>query len=271
MIASFFGRNRTQLPLPPLDPPPSSEKRLEKEKAWLASVSKSTGKRDKPSPSSSKYGSPLENVVKSPEQNNGLLSPERKSGYGARSRQSTGGSTKSSTSGSPVASTSSSRLGLGGLFSGGNSNHSSSRLDKGKQAALQEAPSPLSSNFVHIPLQSPSSHLAQAGPAFPFNASPASCSSSTPTLGSNATTDDKTKTLALRLEELEIANRNGLLTDEEYRVLKRNLFERTVNGRHEPPPMPSVEEWKGRRLEVPSEKTGQLLQLSRLALPLKRK
>ena len=260
MISSFFGRNRAQLPLPPLDPPPSSEKRLEKKKAWLASVSKSSGKRNAPSP---KYGSAVENVVKpshSQPVSNGLLSPERRPGR--HSRQSTGGSTKSSSaSDSQVASTSTSRSGVGLLRFG-----SSSKIGKGKQPAsrAQDSLSPISSNFVHIPLPSPSSHLLQAGPGFPFDPSHAA-----PAASSSDTSDDQTKTLSRRLGELESANQNGLLTDEEYRALKRNLFERTVNDQHDRPAMPTAEEWRAQKADPSADRTGQLLGLSRLKAPEK--
>lgn len=39
-----------------------------------------------------------------------------------------------------------------------------------------------------------------------------------------------TKSLAARLQELEHANDVGLLNDEEYRVLRQNLFEKSVGG-----------------------------------------
>jgi hypothetical protein len=39
-----------------------------------------------------------------------------------------------------------------------------------------------------------------------------------------------TKTLAERLQELAVANDEGLIDDEEYRVLRQNLFEKYAGG-----------------------------------------
>ncbi|KAG8852787.1 hypothetical protein FRB91_005919 [Serendipita sp. 411] len=49
---------------------------------------------------------------------------------------------------------------------------------------------------------------------------------STPTTSARPATDTVTVTLAQRLDELATANADGLLSDDEYRILRQNLFER---------------------------------------------
>ncbi|GBE84872.1 hypothetical protein SCP_0700520 [Sparassis crispa] len=55
-----------------------------------------------------------------------------------------------------------------------------------------------------------------------------------------ASTDAVTMTLAQRLNELATANSEGLLSDEEYRLLRQNLFERFASGSAVPTETPLV-------------------------------
>ncbi|EMD40016.1 hypothetical protein CERSUDRAFT_150904 [Gelatoporia subvermispora B] len=58
--------------------------------------------------------------------------------------------------------------------------------------------------------------------------------------GCRSSADPVTMTLAQRLNELATANEEGLLSDEEYRLLRQNLFERFANGSALPSETPLV-------------------------------
>ncbi|KAI0335816.1 hypothetical protein GY45DRAFT_705054 [Cubamyces sp. BRFM 1775] len=58
--------------------------------------------------------------------------------------------------------------------------------------------------------------------------------------GSRSSTDLITVTLAQRLNELATANSEGLLSDDEYRLLRQNLFERFASGSSMPAEAPLV-------------------------------
>ncbi|KZT28909.1 hypothetical protein NEOLEDRAFT_1239387 [Neolentinus lepideus HHB14362 ss-1] len=60
------------------------------------------------------------------------------------------------------------------------------------------------------------------------------------TIPSRASTDVLTMTLAQRLNELSVANSQGLLDDDEYRLLRQNLFERLASGSAVPTEAPIV-------------------------------
>lgn len=74
---------------------------------------------------------------------------------------------------------------------------------------------PASSSYASHPALSPASTLKTPSAAVPQ---------------SRISTLETTKSLAVRLQELEHANNVGLLNDEEYRVLRQNLFEKSVGG-----------------------------------------
>lgn len=90
-------------------------------------------------------------------------------------------------------------------------------------------------------------------------------SSARPRLSSTETTT----TLAARLKELEYANNVGLLDDEEYRVLRQNLFEKNVAKphnwiSHHPLPAAYGHEAVTSASQDPPQRTGTLLGLPRL-------
>ncbi|KAF9454818.1 hypothetical protein P691DRAFT_655470, partial [Macrolepiota fuliginosa MF-IS2] len=65
-------------------------------------------------------------------------------------------------------------------------------------------------------------------------------SSATASTFSRAGTDTVTATLAQRLNELSVANADGLLSDDEYRLLRQNLFERFASASEVPSETPVV-------------------------------
>ncbi|KAK7056646.1 hypothetical protein VNI00_002363 [Paramarasmius palmivorus] len=66
-------------------------------------------------------------------------------------------------------------------------------------------------------------------------------------------TDSATMTLAQRLNELAVANAEGLLNDDEYRMLRQNLFERFAGNAAVPTETPVVPASTRRHLRGPSE------------------
>lgn len=146
-------------------------------------------------------------------------------------------------------------------------------------------------SFVHVPQLSPSSTLLVPSlphprtqhsldrniPSAPLTSSLTTPDASQPTPHPRASHIDTAKSLATRLQELEHANNVGLLNDEEYRVLRQNLFQKSVGERklgNMPTPMPSSLAEGGLSLtplSVPSgppgngvQRTGTLLGLPRL-------
>lgn len=60
-------------------------------------------------------------------------------------------------------------------------------------------------------------------------------SAAAPSAEAGSSSDTTVKTLAQRLNELAVANGDGLLNNEEYRILRQNIFERLAQGETELP------------------------------------
>ncbi|KAF9219237.1 hypothetical protein BS17DRAFT_741041 [Gyrodon lividus] len=112
---------------------------------------------------------------------------------------------------------------------------------KGREAFPITASSPQlprtgckSQGFTDRGSQSPTSlNLSPRSPIRPLE-------QSSPRSAPRAYTDAITSTLAQRLNELAAANAEGLLNDEEYRLLRQNIFERLASGSSVPTENPVI-------------------------------
>lgn len=299
MLGGLFTRNRQTAEVPPppkvVEPPliPSPQKRLEKERRWLESISSRRGGASGPASSHPPLPAPVE-YIKKAEQPPSELQPQSKHGLLDRwstyhKRGTTAGSTTTSNADTPDAAISSRSLRstrstsalatkIGTLKStiGGRrsrererqASSSSTISDCPATAAPAYSHSPRTppllqlggggddaAAFVYVPHFSPSSALlappisssfasssnyalsrsatrSQHGSAFSPSPAPTSHSTSSHSQLSTqhrTSTLETTKTLAARLQELEHANNVGLLNDDEYRVLRQNLFQKSVS------------------------------------------
>jgi len=299
MMGGLFSRNqrKTQLPPPPklVEPPliPSPEKRQEKERRWIESISsRNINKRAGPSSSSHPpLPAPVEFIKRDQPVPHSLVAGQDQgsSSNGFLHRWSTPhkrGNTAGSSIAAPAsvpdnrslrttrsASALASRIGLGRRSKERNRQKSSSSsllsdcIAAPSSSSIPHTPPLLQlgsvggddTAFVHVPQFSPSSALLvpPSSSSTYFSAhrshhgtlsSPASSSCLTSNLGHSPATSsyplasqassnseqpltssiETTKTLAARLQELEHAHSVGLLDDEEYRVLRQNLFEKNV-------------------------------------------
>jgi len=195
-LTSFLHRNPKSnvLPLPPLDPPPSVEKRQEKEKAWLASIYDRKGKA--PSKADNKDAKGLGYTAPVPS-NAGQRNH-------ARSRTVDSVLTSTNSVGRGSASVKSGLLTISWRWRRASSSRPASVISSDRaDDTLQHRNT--------ATLQVPSSRSPQQQP----RAVPSSSSASSPSL-------------AQRLEQLSQAHSQGLLDDEEYRVLRGNLFENSL-------------------------------------------
>jgi hypothetical protein len=313
MLGGLFSRhhNKQQQAGPPkvIEPPliPSQEKRQEKERRWIESISR--GSRAAPSSYDAQLPAPVE-FIKSRDdnQNTTLLSPgstggrlldrwnssAHRRGSSAHSHslssstsnaQDTSRSLRSTRSSSALASRFASSLGGGGPSKNNsnssvnsNRNRQESSSSSSSNTAIAHSPfytqaggnNEAASSFLHVPQSSsslippPSFTSTNSSSSFsrhlPFSSreddsatqttSPSRLGGSTlvqhsrsnnliqatfTTRPISALKDDNSKTLASRLRELEHANQVGLLNDEEYRVLRKNLFEKRVRKQDVPP------------------------------------
>ncbi|KIK96857.1 hypothetical protein PAXRUDRAFT_137547 [Paxillus rubicundulus Ve08.2h10] len=112
---------------------------------------------------------------------------------------------------------------------------------KGREVFPNTVSSPQPSRFGSKS-QKPTSRESQ--PHTNFNLSPRSplrpLEQSSPRSVPRAHTDTITSTLAQRLNELAAANAQGLLDDEEYRLLRQNIFERLASGSSVPTENPVI-------------------------------
>ncbi|KAJ4481903.1 hypothetical protein J3R30DRAFT_3402587 [Lentinula aciculospora] len=85
-----------------------------------------------------------------------------------------------------------------------------------------------SSGFLHVQTGTSTSKSTYGRPDAADTSSTVSANKLPPTPASTraSRTDNATMTLAQRLNELAVANEQGLLNDDEYRILRQNLFER---------------------------------------------
>lgn len=301
MLGGLFTRHRQAGPPPPprvLEPPsiPSLEKRQEKERKWIESISYRSKSGTKPS-SHHSLPAPVEFIAVKKESNDtaGLLegwskAPHKRGSTSNTTNTPTGDyrSLRTTRSASALAS----KLGDSLKSTIGRSSRKSKESSKRERqssssssllsdctaippstaTAIPRTPPLLqldgdggehaAATFVHVPQLSPSSALlipsARNNPTHStlsyYNSSlhspassripgsglyashtvvsPASTlrTPSTATPQSRISHLETTKSLAARLQELEHANNVGLLDDEEYRVLRQNLFEKSVGG-----------------------------------------
>ncbi|KAI0311508.1 hypothetical protein OF83DRAFT_1150585 [Amylostereum chailletii] len=94
----------------------------------------------------------------------------------------------------------------------------------------------------HTATRSPSLPNVRTQPAsiYPSPSTPAPTPAPAPKLNTRASTNAVTSMLAQRLTELATANAEGLLDDDEYRLLRQNLFERMAVGSDVPQETPVV-------------------------------
>lgn len=285
MLSSFLQRHRHQpsrTPVVPrlIDPPPSVEKRQEKEKAWLASISSKTKNKVKESFSVSGSNSTstsnailVDNkrsrqrgveFIKQPTSTSqtsrsdhstaasdvGLLSPDdclrvhplhRGHGSARHTRTSTDTSAASAVSSIShlsensirprpasvwTADDSSSRIHLGLPLLRQLSRSRSSRKKRSDVEQSRAVNGSISSRpDVMVRAKVPSTGDIVSSPAVSYASGGEGSTQIRPSILKSRHVEAQPSPLARRLQELEEANRNGLLNDEEYRQLKAAAFE----------------------------------------------
>ncbi|GAA5896272.1 hypothetical protein JCM5296_002932 [Sporobolomyces johnsonii] len=190
-MLNFFRRPAPPSILEPPPPPPSAAARFEKEKRWIATISKKNASTD---------------------------------GRAGRRREGSANSGGGAGAG----------LGPDGARAGDSIRSSSASLRSKKSFFRGPA---------HAKDRSEPAHATHAHPSASALASPAPLSASTSSLPapslspapvhpppSTPATPDPTKSLAIRLQELAVAHADGLLDDDEYRMLRQQLFESHVKA-----------------------------------------
>ncbi|GAA5965937.1 hypothetical protein JCM21900_005703 [Sporobolomyces salmonicolor] len=190
-MLNFFRRPAPPSILEPPAPPPSAAARFEKEKRWIATISKKNASAD------GRVGRGREGSANSGGGAGGGLGPD---GVGA---------------GDSIRSSSASLRNKKSFFRG--SAHAKDRSEPAHTAhslpsasTLASSP-PLSAGTSYLPAPSQSPAPAPSPPPSPA-------------------TPDPTKSLAIRLQELAVAHADGLLDEDEYRMLRQQLFESHVKA-----------------------------------------
>ncbi|GAA5906093.1 uncharacterized protein JCM6883_002548 [Sporobolomyces salmoneus] len=190
---NFFRRAQPPAPTvkePPADPPPATA-RQEKERRWMSTIS--SGKEQRGS----------RDTKRTEEESAGSRQRELSNGASSRGKWLNPNPNPSTNNVEEPRMTTSSQASIRSKRSFFKSKDKSSVID---QTTLSSSTSPSANSN---PTLSPS--LATSSPEIDH---------SRPTR-----TNQETKTLATRLQELAIANADGLLDDEEYRLLRRQVFE----------------------------------------------
>ncbi|GAA5865553.1 hypothetical protein JCM1840_001440 [Sporobolomyces johnsonii] len=190
-MLNFFRRPAPPSILEPPPPPPSAAARFEKEKRWIATISKKNASTD------GRAGRRREGSANSGGGAGAGLGPD-----GARA-------------GDSIRSSSASLRSKKSFFRG--PAHAKDRSEPAHatqpypSASAPASPPPLSASTSSLP--APSLSPAPVHPPPPTPATP-----------------DPTKSLAIRLQELAVAHADGLLDDDEYRMLRQQLFESHVKA-----------------------------------------